>query len=149
MVILMGVVVGLFLWSKFGVKSSTPVKVIEGDKIDEEIEGLSKNRYVDKSGNEVEVVEVLGTVQSWNYETGELKIYVEGKIWKLKIDLSKTKMLVNSLKTKMVELEINDVKSLNWRGGFCEEDHVTAKMKEDDVLFIINNGPRACGFKGE
>lgn len=60
------------------------------------------------------------------------------------------RVMVNSLKEKGKDLVLSSREDLNWTGAFCRGDMVVLRISlEDELVFIINNGYRRCGFKGE
>lgn len=146
--LVVGVALGWWLIGKYGVKVSTKVDVVEGEKkIVEMGKGLRRLTISDKEGNMVEVVQVMGRVLFWDYETGILEFKHEEKTWRVKIDVEKTTILVDSFINKNNSINVVDKNDPNWRTGFCLDDEVVLRLKGDEVVIVVNNGPRNCGFK--
>lgn len=146
-VIILGVFVGGWIWGKYGEKAATKIGVIEGSKIEKEMLNNPTMIISNKDGVKKEVIQVLGRVRTWNYESGILEFSQDEKIWRVKIDLDNTTMYVNSLKVTGNSVSVNSIEDPNWRTGFCPDDEVVLRLDGDEVVFVINNGYRYCGFK--
>lgn len=153
MILVVGIVVGWWLWGRYGIKTASKVDVVSEKDIQTEVSkpsksqivSISKGFIVNSDGFKVDVVQILGQVTSWNPETGVLEFTREGKIWRITIDLSKTMMLVNSIKEPSSSLSVIDKSDPNWKTGFCVGDEVVVMSKNNEVLYVENNGYRTCG----
>ncbi|MFA5025393.1 MAG: hypothetical protein WC503_02730 [Candidatus Shapirobacteria bacterium] len=146
-VLVLGIFVGIWIWIQFGKRTSTRVSIVEGNRIQLETLNEVSSFMTNKNGKNVKVVQVLGRVRSWNPENAVLEFSQGSKIWRVVIDLTKAVMLVNSLKVAGNSFSVNDQSDPNWKGGFCPGDEVVLKLNSDEVMSIINNGYRYCGFK--
>jgi hypothetical protein len=141
-----GIVLGLWMWGKYGVKTASKVAVVEGNDIKKALVKVTPKSNFDKLGKEEKVMEISGSVQSWNPETGILEFVYNDKVWRVKIDLSQTMMMVNSFKDKMSMISVTEISDPNWKGGFCPSDNVVMRFKDEEVFVVFNNGNRTCGF---
>lgn len=151
--IILGVGFGGWLWGKYGIKTATRVDVVDENDIQSEIskptktliKTITKNSIVDGDGKKIDVDQVMGQVTSWNPDSGVLEFSREGKTWKITIDLSKTTMMVNSIKVPSKFLSVISKNDPNWDTGFCLGDEIVLMSKGKEVMFVENNGYRTCG----
>jgi len=147
LVVLVGVVLGWWILQQFGEKRSTKVGIVKEEEIQVKTADLPNMFYTDKTGKRVETVQLVGQVVKWNPEKGLLDFDSNGKRWQVVIDLSKATMLVNSIKESTKSLSVAETSDPNWRTGFCPSDEVVVKLAGKEVVFVINNGYRTCGFR--
>ncbi len=145
MFLVLGLGVGWWLLAKYGVKNSTKVSIIRDKSIETTTSKLPTMLTTDRNGNKVSVVQLVGSVNSWDSEKGVLDFNVKDKRWQVNIDLSKAIMLVNSLVTIGDVVSVTDNMDKNWVNGFCPGDEVVLRLNESGVIFVINNGHRTCG----
>lgn len=93
--------------------------------------------------------EFTAVVRKWESETGNLTFDNSGKVGDINIDPTKMVLMVNSLKSSGTDLVISKKEGLNWSGAFCEGDSISVRVDGEAVLYVMNNGYRRCGFKGE
>ena len=143
--VLVGVVIG---WWILKVSDSKNKKlVLLSEQKTDETEIKTTNNLV---GESIETVESVGIVESWDSKNGELVLIQNGKSILVKIDPSKMVLFVNSLKVKGRELQVREKSGDRWEMAFCKGDMVVIRVDEKNLpVFVINNGYRNCGFKGE
>lgn len=148
MVLLVGVGIGLGWLKSSSFKKRNEVANLSNPTEEKLTNRLPVKNTVDFDNQELKTVEIVGVVESWVPENGKLKISSEGIIWDFEVnDLTKTSMMVNSLKERGRELLIKNKDDLNWLGGFCKGDQVVVRLMEKQLILVVNNGPRSCGFK--
>ena len=149
LVLLVGVGIGWWFLANYGVKSSTPVSVIEQDRLIKALNDLPTVITQDKFGVKRDTVNVGGIVQSWDSENGLLEFMRDNKLWKLNIDPESMIIFVVNVSNKNNVISINDKSNVHWNTAFCVGDRVSLRLTSTgQLIFIDNDGNRSCGFKG-
>lgn len=119
-------------------------------KVEEKTGGELERVVAVEGGKEQELKQILGVVESWDPESGKLVLTSENVNNEIIINPQVMRVMVNSLKEKGKDLVLSSREDLNWKGAFCKGDMVVLRISlESEPVFIINNGYRRCGFKGE
>jgi len=142
--VLVGVLIGWWIL-KLNNSKNNKLVLLSGQKTSETEIKTTNNL----AGESIKTVENVGIVESWNSERGELVFVENEKSILVKIDPSKMMLFVNSLKEKGRELQVKEKSDPNWLGAFCKGDQVVVRSEGEEVVLVMNNGYRACGFKGE
>lgn len=93
--------------------------------------------------------------EGWDYKNSLLSLRDEyGKGEEVKLEPAKMKIMVplkNTQKlTGMKVLNESNLGDLHWQTAFCEGDEVNIGTDENgEIIMVMNNGYRVCGFKGE
>lgn len=93
--------------------------------------------------------------EGWDYKNSLLILRDEyGKDEEIKLEPAKMKIMVplkNTQKlTGMKVLNESNLGDLHWQTAFCEGDEVNIGTDENgEIIMVMNNGYRVCGFKGE
>ena len=140
LIILVGVVLGLFLFNKSKIENQ------KGGRQKQQIQITS-----DVEGKPVETSEVFGVVEEWDYNSGKLTLREEqsAKEWLFILEPSQTTIFIPSLQNKGQILKVSNKTSERWKTAFCKGDFVTVKAAEEKAVAVDNGGYRSCGFKGE
>lgn len=149
LVLLVGMILAL-LWLNWGIFDHS--KNLDNWKSNNnEIEGKPTAFVITKKGENVSVKEISGVVKNWDYENAKLTFEEgEGGEKIIEIDPSKMILMINSLKVKGRDLMVTEKNGLRWEKAFCVGDMIVVRIDEDNQpVFLINNGYRSCGFKGE
>lgn len=102
-----------------------------------------------EGGKKQELIQVFGTVDSWEPQSGRLIFHQDQTTHDIIVDPARMRVMVNSLATPGKDLVISNQEDPNWIGAFCQGDFVVLRSTLDQIpVFIINNGHRRCGFKG-
>lgn len=119
-------------------------------EVEEKTGGELERVVAVEAGKEQELKQIMGIVDNWDAKSGKL-VFMEDKIrHEVLVDPESMRVMVNSLKEKGKDLVLSSRKDLNWIGAFCRGDMVVLRISlEGEPVFIINNGYRRCGFKGE
>jgi hypothetical protein len=119
-------------------------------EVEEKTGGELERVVAVEAGKEQELKQIMGIVDNWDAKSGKL-VFMEDRIrHEVLVDPGNMRVMVNSLKEKGRDLVLSSREDLNWRGAFCRGDMVVLRISlEDEPVFIINNGYRRCGFKGE
>ena len=145
-VIVAGLAVGwIVFWKK-------PVSKPISYKVADSIEGIKAQNLptiiIDNNlGKRSETVEVIGIVEKWMPDNGEVEFMSEGKLLTLKIDPKDAIIFTPSRKTPGRELLISDTQTFHWQSVFCKGDSAVFRLDSDKVVFVSNTGFRSCGFK--
>ncbi len=103
-----------------------------------------------EGGKKQELIQVFGIVDSWKSQNGRLIFHQDQTTHDIIVDPARMRVMVNSLATPGKDLVISHQEDPNWIGAFCQGDFVVLRSTLDQIpVFIINNGHRRCGFKGE
>lgn len=97
----------------------------------------------------------IAKTEGWDYKNSLLSLRDEhGKGEEIKLEPAKMKIMVplkNTQKlTGMKVLNESNLDDLHWQTAFCEGDEVNIGTDENgEIIMVMNNGYRVCGFKGE
>lgn len=119
-------------------------------EVEEKTGGELERVVAVEAGKEQELKQIMGIVDNWDAKSGKL-VFMEDKVrHEVLVDPGNMRVMVNSLKEKGKDLVLSSREDLNWIGAFCRGDMVVLRISlEGEPVFIINNGYRRCGFKGE
>lgn len=103
-----------------------------------------------EAGKEQELKQIMGIVDNWDAKSGKL-VFMEDKIrHEVLLDPGNMRVMINSLKVKGRDLMVTENNGLRWENAFCVGDMIVVRTDEDNQpVFLMNNGYRSCGFKGE
>lgn len=116
-----------------------------------EIKGKPTAFVITKKGEKVSVKEIPGVVKNWDYKSAKLTFKEDGVGEKIiEIDPSQMVIMINSLKERGRDLVVTEKNGIRWQSAFCVGDMIVVRIDEDNQpVFLMNNGYRSCGFKGE
>lgn len=147
LILLIGVGIGWWILKNYGIKKNP--SLMDNGSIEEVTKNLPTQITIDNTGAKKQTVEIQGIVQKWNPGTGIIEFTSQGKSLNLNIDPKEATIFVPSLKNKEQELMVKENNGIRWETAFCNGDMIVVRLSNDKVIFVSNNGYRACGFKDE
>jgi len=147
--VLVGVVIAM-LWLNWGLFDHTQDNGLRENN-NSEIMAKPTAYVITNKGEQINVEEMSGIVKNWDYKNGNLS-FQEDKFGEkiIEIDPSRMVLMINSLKVKGRDLMVTEKSGYRWEQAFCKGDMVVIRVDEkNQPVFVINNGYRSCGFKGE
>jgi len=148
LVVLVGVVLGLMVFSK-NIKNKSNLTRVNESEISGEVSNLPTIMTTSKEGKEKNTHQLRGVVESWSPENGLIEVKAVGKIWQFYLDPTKMMIFIPSIKNKDQILMVSSREGLRWETAFCETDNVDIRVENEKVVAISSSGYRSCGFKGE
>jgi len=88
---------------------------------------LTETVVVTEAGQEQELLQVLGIVDSWEPQTGHLIFHKDQVKYDITVNPTHMRVMVNSLVTPGTELVISSREDPNWIGAFCQGDFVVLR----------------------
>jgi len=104
---------------------------------------------VTEAGQEQELLQALGIVDSWEPQTGHLIFHKDQVKYDITVDSARMRVMVNSLATTCKDLVISHQEDPNWIGAFCQGDFVVLRRSGHHARRVCAIQPDAKTFWGE
>jgi len=102
-----------------------------------------------EGGKKQELIQVFGTVDSWEPQSGRLIFHQDQTTHDIIVDPARMRVMVNSLATPGKDLVISNQEDPNWIGAFCQGDFVVLRSSGHRARRVCAIQPDAKTFWGE
>jgi len=102
-----------------------------------------------EGGKKQELIQVFGTVDSWEPQSGRLIFHQDQTTHDIIVDPARMRVMVNSLATPGKDLVISNQEDPNWIGAFCQGDFVVLRRSGHHARRVCAIQPDAKTFWGE
>jgi len=90
-----------------------------------------------EGGKKQELIQVFGTVDSWEPQSGRLIFHQDQTTHDIIVDPARMRVMVNSLATPGKDLVISNQEDPNWIGAFCPGDEMLPSYEQGRLVLDI------------